>query len=83
VGFFYLTGQMLDPPVRLHQLIKEQTHGLPGCFRQLIQLPTQPLDVLCAFRRYDTELRHMGSDRVADLCALANQKVPGAVEDEN
>jgi hypothetical protein len=80
---FDLVGQPLDPLVRLGQLIKEQAHGHAGRFRQSIQLLPQTLDVLRALRCYDAELRHVGSDRVANLRALANQKVPRAVKNQD
>ncbi len=69
--------------IRLGELIEKQVHGLPGHFRQPIQVLLQSIDVLYALRRYDTELRHVGSDGVADLRALANQKVSRAVKNQN
>lgn len=56
---------------------------VPGRFWQPIQLPLQMLDVLRALGRDDAELRHVSADRVADLRALANQKVPRAVNNRN
>jgi len=43
----------------------------------------QLIDILRPLRRYDAELCHVGSDRVADLRALADQKVTRAVKNQD
>lgn len=82
-GFFDLVGQPIDPLVRLGQLIEELAHRQLGSFRQPVQLFLQSIDILRALRRYDAELRHVGPDRISDLRALTNQKVPRAVNHQN
>lgn len=83
VGRFDLTRQPLDPRVGIDQLLEEEADGQSGRFRHLMQLRPQPIDVLRALRCNDAELCHVGADRVADLRALANQKIPRAVDDQD
>ena len=83
VGRFDLARQLLDPRIGVDQLLEEQTDGQSGRVRQLVQLCPQPIDILRALGCDDAELRHVSADRVADLRALADQKIPRAVENQD
>jgi hypothetical protein len=59
--------------------------GKPGeiVFVGARHLVFKPLDVLRALGRYDAKLCHVRSDRITDLRALTDQKVPRAMKNHD